>query len=140
VDVHIVVESSPGYNLGKVILEGSAEAEKPVSGDFVDIVSEKVIKADDNGVFTTDKNIADTVLSNDIIGYLNDQPVNAPISGVLRGILRNETKVLVNTRLAAIDPLGDKASCALVSDKNRAIAGGVLEAIMLSFNGPEESQ
>lgn len=139
VDVHLVVESNPGHSLGKVILEGSAEPEKPVSEDFANSDSEKVITADDNGVFTTDKNIADTVLSNDIIGYLNDQPVTAPISGVLTGILRNETKVLANTRLAAIDPLGDKASCALVSDKNRAIAGGVLEAIMLSFNGPDES-
>ena len=138
-DVHIVVESTSGYSLGKVILEGSAEPEKPVSGDYADAVSEKVIRADDNGVFTTDNNIADTVLSNDVIGYLNDQPITAPISGVLRGILRNETKVLANTRLAAIDPLGDKASCALVGDKNRAIAGGVLEAIMLSFNGPDES-
>lgn len=138
-DVHMVVESNPGNNLGKVILEGSAESENSEAGDFADLVSEKVIRASDNGVFTTEKNIGDTVLSNDVIGYLNDQPLNAPISGVLRGILRNEMKVLANTRLAAIDPVGHKNGCLLVNDRNRAIAGGVLEAIMLSFNVTEET-
>jgi xanthine dehydrogenase accessory factor len=138
-DVHIVVESNPGHNLGKLILEGSAECENPAAGDFVDLVSEKVIRASDNGVFITEKSIGDTVLSNDVIGYLNTQPINAPMSGVLRGILRNEMKVLAYTRLAAIDPVGDKNSCLLVNDRNRAIAGGVLEAIMLSFNVPEET-
>jgi len=136
-DVHMVVESNPGRSLGKVIVEGHTEPETPVSGDFAGVVSEKVIKATDSGVFTTGKNIGDVVLAKDIIGYLNEQPIDAPISGVLRGILRDQTKVLANVRLAAIDPVGDKNSCIQVSDKNRAVAGGVLEAIMLSFNVAE---
>jgi xanthine dehydrogenase accessory factor len=138
-DVHLIVESNPCRNLGKVIIEGAAEPENPPSGDFADLVSEKVIKAADNGVFTTHKNIGDTILAKDEIAYLDDQPVIAPISGVLRGILRSETKVLAGTRLAAIDPVGDKNSCSLISDTNRAIAGGVLEAIMLSFNVSDET-
>ncbi len=133
-NVHLAVESNPGRNLGRVIIEGTPEKEKLPENDFADVLSEKIIRAAESGVFTTEKNIGDSVITNDIIGYLDDQPILTPISGVLIGILRNEMKVLANTPVAAIDPLGDKSSCLMISDVNRAIAGGVLEAIMLSCN------
>jgi xanthine dehydrogenase accessory factor len=136
-DVHLVVESNSGLNLGKVILEGSSEVEKPV--DFAVPSSVSIVRAMDNGVFTTQKNIGDVVTANEVFAYLNDQPVGAPQAGVLRGLLRSETKVLSNDRIAAVDPIGNKSSCSYISDQQRAIAGGVLEAVMLSFNLPDEA-
>jgi xanthine dehydrogenase accessory factor len=74
------------------------------------------------------------VTTGDIIGKLNNSPLEAPISGNLRGLLRNDAKVLANTRLAEINPDNDKSACYAIDKRMRAIAGGVLEAIMISLN------
>ncbi len=136
-DVHMVVETANNNNLGKVILEGKSEEdpEKPAEADGLS--AEKEVWAADAGVFKTERNIGDAVLAGDILGELNDEPIKAPISGVLRGLLRNETRVLGNARLAEIDPVHGKAVCEDIRDTMRAVAGGVLEAIMLSFNTEE---
>lgn len=131
---HLIVESNIGNNLGKVLIKGATEAaaEKPVGTE--NKTEEEVIWAEDAGVFSTEKNIGDAVLTGDLIGKLNDRPITASVSGILRGLLRNETKVLSNTRLIEIDPKNDKSVCFTIRDQMRAIAGGALEAIMMSFN------
>jgi xanthine dehydrogenase accessory factor len=131
---HLIVESNSGNNLGKVLIEGATEAgaQKPAGTENKN--GEQVIWAEDAGVFTTEKNIGDAVLAGDLIGKINDLPITAPISGILRGLLRNETKVLSNARLIEIDPKNDKSICFTIRDQMRAIAGGALEAIMMSFN------
>ncbi len=132
-DVHIVIESNFNRNLGNVIVEG--ESEKPLENNGLD--REGIICAEDAGVFTTEKNIGDSILKEDIIGKLNEIPLKSPISGVLRGILRSEGKVLKNAKLAEIDPDNDKSSCFIIRDKMRIISGSVLEAIMMSLNVSE---
>ena len=131
-NTHLVVESKPGHNLGKVIIEGESEPE-----GVPETTDERIIKAADSGVFTTEKDVGDAVAAGDIIGMLDDVPLTAAKTGVLRGILHSEMKVLANTNLAEIDPVNDKDSCFIISDRARAIAGGVLEAIMMSLNLPE---
>ncbi|MBN1190713.1 MAG: EF2563 family selenium-dependent molybdenum hydroxylase system protein [Dehalococcoidales bacterium] len=127
-DVHLVIETHPGYNLGRVLIEGCAEDENDADRD------RGLVLAEEAGVFTTQNNIGDAVLAGDEIGRLNDLPVNAPLSGVMRGILRDQIKVLSHTRLAEIDPGVDRSACFSIRDSMRAVAGGVLEAIMMSFN------
>jgi xanthine dehydrogenase accessory factor len=138
-DVHLVVEPHPGMYLGRVLIEGSAE-DDPVPATGTDNPGgQGLILAEDAGVFTTQKNIGDTVLAGDEIGRLNDLSVTSPISGIIRGILRDQMKVLSHNRLADIDPKSDKTACFSIRDNMRSVAGGVLEAIMLSLN-VEESQ
>jgi xanthine dehydrogenase accessory factor len=134
-DVHVVIESNFSNNLGNIIVEG--ESEKPAADPGP--TKESIIFAEDTGVFTTEKNIGDSVLAEDIIGNLNDISLKAPISGVLYGILRNESKVLANAKLAEIDPIKDKSACFVIGDKMRVISGSVLEAIMMSLNMAEAS-
>ncbi len=133
-NVHIIVESKPGCNLGKLIFEGKTN-EKVENASEINISSTpSVIRAEEAGVFTTGKNIGDMVVADEVIGYLGDLPLKAPVNGVLRGVLRNEVKVLGGTELAEIDPENNKLACYSFSDKARAISGGVLEAIMFSYN------
>jgi len=133
-DVHLIIDSNDSYNLGRVIIEGTVEREnKGLQGDGQDI-RDNIVIAEDNGVFTTEHNIGDTVLEGDIIGRLNEVPLKAPISGILCGLLRNEVKVLAQTQLAEIDGVNGKPVCTAINDKLRAISGGVLEAIMMSLN------
>ena len=133
-NVHIVIESKYNNNLGKLIVEAESDnnTQKPL--EFGGLLEETVICAEDAGIFTTENKIGDTVLANDIIGQLNDISLKAPISGVLRGLLRNEVKVLANAKLAEIDPANDRSVCFVIRDKMRAISGGALEAIMMNFN------
>jgi xanthine dehydrogenase accessory factor len=134
-DVHLVIETHQGVNLGRVLVEGCAEEEQShASGSGG---SEGMILAEDAGVFSTQKNIGDAVLAGDEIGRLNDLPVNAPLSGILRGIVRDQMKVLSHMRLAEIDPKSDKSVCFNIQNNMRTVAGGVLEAIMLSLNVEE---
>jgi xanthine dehydrogenase accessory factor len=133
-NVHLVVESNAGSNLGRVIIKGEAEKN---TRDPAETEKDRVIRAEDAGVFTTGKNIGDAVLAGDLVGQLNDLSLPAPISGVLCGLLRNEVKVLANTRLFEIDPCNNKSVCFNIRDNMRAIAGGVLEAVMMSFNVEE---
>jgi xanthine dehydrogenase accessory factor len=129
-NVHIVIESNFSNNLGNLIFEG--EAEKPLY-DPERMIQELVV-AEDAGVFTTGKNIGDSVFVGEVIGSLNNVPLKAPVSGVLRGILRNESKVLANIELAEIDPTNNKAGCLTVRDKMKVISGGALEAILTTLN------
>jgi xanthine dehydrogenase accessory factor len=133
-DVHLVVESHSGCNLGKVIVEGSAEAEADPSAAANDPSGVRVIWSEDAGVFSTDKNIGDAVLAEDVIGKIDEVPVKAPVSGILRGLLRDQIKVLSHTRLAELDPKSDKTACFAIRETSRSIAGGVLEAVMMSLN------
>ncbi len=137
VDVHMVIESNNSNSLGKVIVEGKTEGDFATPAGNLD--KDRVIWAEEAGVFTTEKNIADNIQVGEIVGKLNDVALPARASGMLRGLLRNEVKVLANTELAEIDPVNDRSVCFCIRDKMRAISGGALEAIMMALNTPETS-
>jgi xanthine dehydrogenase accessory factor len=60
--------------------------------------------------------------------------VRSRISGVIRGLLRDGTKVWKGMKLGDVDPRGNRTSCYTISDKARTISGGVLQAILEHFN------
>ncbi len=66
----------------------------------------------------------------DIILTVNDEPVVAKISGVIRGLIHPSVKVTKGLKLGDVDPRGKNKYCYSISDKGRNIAGGVLEAIL----------
>ena len=76
------------------------------------------------------------VEAHEVIAHLGDLPLKAPVNGMLRGLLHNGVPAPENAKLIEIDPLNDKAVCGVIRDKWRAVAGGVLEAIMLKCNTP----
>ena len=132
-DAHLVIESKPGINLGNVVFEGEAEK----GTELTEPGEENKILAEDAGIFTAEKNIGDSVVAGEIIGRLNDAPVLAPVSGVLRGILRSESRVLANIELAEIDPVNDKSDCFIIRNHTKLISAGILEAILMTLNTSE---
>jgi xanthine dehydrogenase accessory factor len=133
-NVHMVIDSNKGNNLGRVLISGkSADISQKPKG-INELVDEGILWSSDSGVFTSAKNIGDTVALDEIIGKIDDIPLKAPISGMLRGLIRNETRVLANTKIAEIDSDTDKSICSNIRDSARSIAGGVLEAIMMAYN------
>jgi len=133
-DVHIVVETNHSNNLGRVILDGDAEKNTGTPVAIGGLTRERVIWAPQAGTFATDREIGDSVVAGEVVGRVGDLLLKAPIGGILRGLMRDGVKVSKGTKLIEVDPVNDTAVCYVIRDKMRAIAGGVLEAIMLRFN------
>ncbi len=132
-DVHIVVETNYGNNLGRLILEGEAEVDTGTPVTIGGLNKERVIWTPREGVFSSSHEIGDRVATGDIIGRIGESLLEAPLSGILRGLIRSGVSVSKGDKLIEIDPANDSAICYTIRDKVRAIAGGVLEAIMLKF-------
>jgi xanthine dehydrogenase accessory factor len=134
-DVHLVVESNRGHNLGRVISQGEAEENTGVPGVIAGFSIERVLRAPRDGTLQTVKQIGDMVEVGDVIGSVEGMPVRAGIKGVIRGLLRDGTTVWKGMKAGDIDPRGIKEHCYTISDKARAVGGGVLEAILSHLNG-----
>ena len=120
--------------MGRVITNGAAAPNTSIPGVIKGFASERVLYAPTSGSFRGCRRIGDLVKAEELIAYMNDSEIRAKISGILRGILHEGLTVDTGTKIADIDPRGEKEHCFTISDKERAIAGGVLEALMLFSN------
>jgi xanthine dehydrogenase accessory factor len=132
-DVHAVVETMRGHDLGRVYYEGAALEDTGIPGEIGGYTIERLIKSPACGVFSSCSVIGAAVTAGDVIGYVNGSEVKVSISGVLRGIIQEGTSVQTGMKLGDVDPRCRKEHCFTISDKARAVAGGVLEAV-LHFN------
>lgn len=128
-DVDAVIETKRGHSLGRIIYSGSAIANTGVPGMIAGYASERVIHSPASGIFNGHRSIGDIVSKGDIIADVSGTPVAASIDGMLRGLLSSGLYVPEGFKIADIDPRGADADYLTVSDKARAIAGGVLEAV-----------
>jgi len=133
-DVHMVVETNNSQNLGKVILKGKAEKDSGVPIAIDGLTFERVLHASRDGLFLTDKQIGDLVSAGEIVASVAGQLVKAEIGGIVRALMRKGTKVAKGAKLGEIDPSGSKEACFTIRPKMSAIAGGVLEAILMRYN------
>jgi xanthine dehydrogenase accessory factor len=133
-DVHLVIETNRGHHLGKVILNGTAESDTGIPGLIGGYSVERVLHTMKKGIFDPHKSIGERVNKGSVVAVVDDFPVIARISGVIRGLLREGVEVKKGMKVGDIDPRGKKELCFTISDKARAIGGGVLEAILYWFN------
>ena len=136
-DVHIVVESNHSRNLGGVILEGEAEKNTGIPVAIGGLTKERVVWSPQAGIFTSNREIGDSVVAGEVIGQVGDRPLEAPISGMLRGLIRSGVSVAKGSKLIEVDPVHDRITCNYITAKMLAIGEGVLKAIMLKTGAPE---
>jgi hypothetical protein len=91
---------------------------------------ERLLRAPCDGVFATVRVIGDTVAAGEVVAQVAGQPVVAQIGGVLRGMLFDGLTVKTGMKIGDIDPRCRKEHCFSISDKARAVGGGVLEALL----------
>lgn len=132
VHAHAVVESNRGYNLGRVIWNGTAEPDTGIPAAVSGYTEARVFRAPRNGYFKGLREIGDPVRSGECVAEVDGVPINAGISGMIRGILRSGVAISAGVKVGDIDPRGEREYCYTISDKARAIGGGVLEAILHS--------
>jgi xanthine dehydrogenase accessory factor len=120
--------------MGKVIDRGEAEENTELPGTIEGYGPERVLRGPCDGIIKKIKEIGELVKTGDPVASVEDQPVKATIPGVLRGLIRTNSRVHKGMKIGDIDPRGRKEYCYTVSDKPLAIGGGVLEAILARFN------
>lgn len=130
VDCHAVVETKRGHNLGRVIWEGSAAPNTGVPGVIAGHGADRVLRAPAAGLFEPLCAIGDTVRAGEVVAQVGGVPLSATIDGVLRGLLAPGVPVKPGMKAGDIDPRGVREHCFTVSDKARAVGGGVLEALL----------
>ena len=130
-DADAVVETNRGHDLGRVLLTGTAEPDTGVPGLIAGHAAERVIHAPRAGRVEAIRAIGDLVAAGEPILAIEGVKVNAAISGVLRGLIRPGYLARAGLKIADVDPRCVPAHCQTVSDKARAVAGGVLEAILM---------
>ena len=128
-DVHAVIESNRGHHLGRAIYAGSPEAHTGIPGPTMGYTKERVLRAPHSGAIRHVSSIGSKVKKGDLILYINETQVFATIDGILRGLIR-EIDVDENEKIGDIDPSGIEEHCYTITDKARAIGGGVLEALL----------
>jgi len=133
-DVHMLVETKRGHSLGRIITSGSAEPNTGVPGAIGGYSKQRILRTSADGEFQNACSIGDQVKCGQVIGTVGGVEVRAGIDGVVRGLIRFGTRVPPGLKLGDIDPRGDAGYCFTISDKARAIAGSVLEAILRVYN------
>ncbi len=129
-DCHGVVETKRGHYLGRLLLEGSAIPNTGVPGDVGGYTTQRIIRACKDGVFHPVAHIGDTVAEGDIVARVDDEPVYAQMPGTVRGMLPDGLQVQQGMKSGDIDPRCEYNHCFTISDKARAIGGGVLEGLL----------
>jgi len=129
-DVHAVIETQRGHHLGRVIWYGEAATDTGRPGYIMGYSEERIIRAPADGIFQSRKTIGDMVSAGEVVATVGGVPVKSAITGVLRGILHDGLQVNKNMKAGDVDPRGERDFCFTISDKARAIAGGVLEAVL----------
>ena len=133
-DVDVVIETKCGHNLGRVIRSGSAVPNTGIPGIIGGYGKERVMHAQAEGILRNAASIGDIVEARAVIAEIETEngmvPVEASLSGLLRGLIRDGYPVTKGFKIADIDPRKEELqNCFTISDKARCIAGSVLEVI-----------
>ena len=147
-DVDLVVESMRGHNLARIFTTGSALPNTGIPGNIGGFTKERVLHAEAAGYMKNIRQIGDIVEKGEEIARIYEKmtedgtfsgsyvSVEASISGIIRGLIREGYHFQKGFKIADIDPReGELANCFTISDKARSIGGSVLEAVCGYVNG-----
>ena len=131
VNAHLVIETMRGHNMGRILTKGTALPNTGVPGVIAGYGKERVIHAPAAGIMKNYSRIGEIVEKGQVIASIDEVPVKATLTGVLRGLLRDGYPVTEGFKIADIDPReSEQKNCFTISDKARCIAGSVLEGIL----------
>ena len=130
VDCHGVVETMRGHDLGRLLTQGGAIPNTGVPGDIGGYTRERIIRAPADGVFTPLAEIGQRVTKGEAVARVGDAVACAQLTGMVRGMLPAGLAVTAGMKAGDIDPRCRARHCFTVSDKARAIGGGVLEGLL----------
>jgi len=129
---HIIIETKRGHDLGRVISQGNAISDTGIPGKLGGESAKRLVRAPKAGFVKWHIGFGDLVEESQVLGVLSDHtPIQANTSGMVRGLISEQTPVTLGMKIGDVDPRGDTVNYKQISDKARTIAHGVLEAILL---------
>lgn len=129
-DVDAVVETHRGHELGRVIYDGTAEPYDGVPGERKGYTHERVLRAPVAGRWQSASEIGALASAGDVVGHVDDEPVETEIDGLVRGLIADGTDVSEGEKIGDVDPRGESVDPAKISDKALGVGGAVLEAVL----------
>jgi xanthine dehydrogenase accessory factor len=126
-DVHAVIETMRGHDLGRLILQGNACPNTGMPGEIGGKTIERVLRAPVAGKLVNHKRIGEIARQGEVLFTVDDQAVYAPFTGLVRGMIRCGMEVTKDMKTADLDPRTDICPYT-VSDKARCIGGAALGA------------
>ena len=132
-DVHAVIETQRGHNLGRLILQGHASPDTGNPGSISGESARRVLHAPVSGIVVHNKRIGDVVECGETLFMVGREEIRAPFTGLLRGLIREMTEVYEGMKIADVDPRTD-VDWRTISDKARCIGGTALEAYYMLRN------
>ncbi len=129
-DCHAVVETNRGHDMGRVIWEGSAEADTSIPESVAGYDVDRVLRSPADGMLMDGIPLASLVEGGDEVARVGDKTIIAPFRGILRGLLHDGASVHAGMKVGDLDPRLERTYATRISDKALAVGGGVLEAIL----------
>ena len=134
-DVDLVIETMRGHDLGRILSKGCALPNTGVPGRIGGFDKERVIHSPAQGILFGTVRIGDRVEKGQPIAIIvtgqGEVTVEASLTGLVRGQIRDGYPVTKGFKIADIDPREQEfENCFTISDKARAIGGSVLEGLL----------
>lgn len=127
---HAGIETNRGHFLGRVYWQGSPQADTGEPEKVGKYRRARVLHAAVAGFVDNHVRIGDLVKKGELILSIAGCEMQAPFSGIVRGLIYPGLFVEAGTKVGDIDPRNEGFRCQYVSDKSLSIGGGVLEAIL----------
>jgi xanthine dehydrogenase accessory factor len=137
-DVHAVIETCRGHNLGRVIYSGSAAPNTGAPGAIDGHTWKRLLRAPADGIVSQTRAIGDMVEKGELVVVVGNTPIYSDIEGVIRGMIKENIWVSKGTKIGDIDPRKD-TDYHTISDKSLAVGGGALEAIFHFLASPRDN-
>lgn len=105
-----------------------AGATLPLRGEpraIAGVARERAVYAPEPGIARTRHRIGDAVEPGEVVVELGTHRLRAPLSGCLRGLMRDGVTVRQGAKVLEVDPRGDPALCFGLSERSRRVAEAV---------------
>ncbi len=124
----LAVETAWGETLGAVLAAGPT---RPLAGEPRPLAGQarnRFIYAPLAGIFRTARRIGDLIAIGEVVAFVDEQALRAPLTGSLRGLTHDNVPVEVGTKVVEVDPRGEPAQ-ARIGERAGMIAAGVFNAV-----------
>jgi len=126
---HLAIETQWGEHLGEALAAGATRALGGEPRSFDGHARDRFVYAPAAGVLRTDARIAQRVSAGEVVATIGDEPLLAPLDGILRGLTHDGVAVEAGTKVVEVDPRGDVSKVVGLGERPRRIGEGVLRAI-----------
>ena len=128
-NTHWVVETQWGEHLGTVLCEGGTMELEGEPRSFKGHSRDRFVYAPYSGRFSTTREIGQEVECGQIIAWIDEVALQAPLAGMLRGLVHDGARVSEGAKVVEIDPRCDRSAVFGIGERPGKIADGVLDAI-----------